>query len=88
MGLWFALVIVLAAWLLLYIFGYNRAYQGNSQVSGILFLFRIAEVVVVVLKPALDMLVLYMFVAFSKPLPIRMFDKVCKKKFLLYLQGI
>ena len=65
------MIAAVAAWLLLYIFGYKRAAEGKAPVSGTLFLFRIAEVVVVALKPALDMLVLYMFVAFSKPLPIR-----------------
>ena len=46
------------------------------------------QVVVNTMEPALDLMILYMLVQFSKPYGIRQFDKVCKKKFLMYMQEI
>ena len=46
-----------------YIFGYKLYYEGEEEVSAeVLLLFRISEVTIGFIKPALDMMVLFMFV--------------------------
>ena len=45
------------------IFGYKLYYEGEEEVSAeVLLLFRISEVTIGFIKPALDMMVLFMFV--------------------------
>ena len=56
--------------------------------EGFYHFFRALQVIVSVGESIIDILMLYMFVQFSKPHAIRQFDKVCKQKFLMYLQSI
>ena len=49
---------------------------------------RIVQFIVSISESLIDLMMLYMFVQFSKPQSRRQFDKVCKQKFLMYLKTI
>ena len=51
-------------------------------------MYRIVQIVIVLMKFSFVILLLFMFIQFSRPHIFEQFDKMCKKKFLDYLDGI
>ena len=51
-------------------------------------MYRIIQIVIVLMKFSFVLLMLFMFIQISRPHIFDQFDKMCKKKFLDYLGGI
>ena len=51
-------------------------------------MYRIIQIVIVLMKFSFVLLMLFMFIQISRPHIFDQFDKMCKKKFLDYLNGI
>ena len=71
-------------WIIIGAIGYYPVERGDKGAKVYLTLFRICVMLVMLLRTAMNMLILYMLVQFSKPQGVRIFDKVVKQKFLLY----
>ena len=82
------MIVVVMVWLVCYMLIYREYAQGQDEPSLALDVYRVVQMAVVVMKFLFVMLMLFMFIQFSNPHTFNQFDKVCKKKFLDYLDEI
>ena len=71
-----------------YTFIYREVIEGEHESALALDVFEFVELLIVVNKTLFVILMLFMFIEFSRPHIFDQFDKVCKKKFLDYLDQI
>ena len=88
LAVWLGMCVVISVWLISYIFTYRQYLEGKEQGTFALYMYRIVQIVIVLMKFSFVILLLFMFIQFSRPHIFEQFDKMCKKKFLDYLDGI
>ena len=88
LAVWLGMCVVISVWLISYIFTYRQYLEGKEQGTFALYMYRIVQIVIVLMKFSFAILLLFMFIQFSRPHIFEQFDKMCKKKFLDYLDGI
>ena len=85
---WIGLCVLVSVWLVCYTFIYREVMEGEHEAAFALDMFEFVELLIVLMKALFVILMLFMFIEFSRPHIFDQFDKVCKKKFLDHLDKI
>ena len=85
---WIGLCVLVSVWLVCYTFIYRDVIEGEHESAFAVDLFEFVELLIALMKALYVILMLFMFIEFSRPQIFDQFDKVCKKKFLDYLYQI